>query len=189
MATATGRFRILGVEHAAILMDDAGTVTEHDLHFINNVGFDIQQQDITFEGDQQAVRKYFFNGIVINVACDTYDVKAVSEAFNKQEITAGLPAGVTGRVYFGDEVETAGIKVGFLAQVKAENLTLQTIETLHFVAPMTALTIVRPPTLAYNAKAQLLLTFTAEKTSTDVAGDALPSVPDNGCFWYLDRIA
>lgn len=189
MATATGKFRILGVEHAAVLLDDAGTVTEHDLHFINNVGFDIQQQDITFEGDQQAVRKYFFNGIVINVACDTYDVKAVSEAFNKQEITAGLPTGVTGRIYFGDEVETAGVKVGFLAQVKAENLTTQTIETLHFVAPMTALTIVRPPTLAYNAKAQLLLTFTAEKTSTDVAGDDLPSVPTNGCFWYLDRIA
>lgn len=166
----------------------AGTaVVQHDLHFINNVGFDVQQQDVAFEGDQQAVRKFFLNGVVINVACDTYDVAAISEAFDKQVVTGGLPSGVAGRVYFGDNTETAGVKCGLLAQIKAENLTTQLIETLQFVAPICVLSIVRPPVLAYNAKAQLQLTFTAEKTSVDIAGVGLPGVPSGGAFWYLDN--
>lgn len=165
----------------------ATAVVEHDLHFINNVGFDVQQQDVAFEGDQQAVRKFFLNGVVINVACDTYDVAAISEAFDKDVVTAGLPSGIAGRVYFGDNTETAGVKCGLLAQIKAENLTTQLIETLRFVAPICVLSIVRPPVLAYNAKAQLQLTFTAEKTSVDIAGVGLPGVPTGGAFWYLDN--
>jgi hypothetical protein len=203
MATSTGRYRILGINHAAILLPGTPAtppnftpITEHDLHFINNVGYDIQQQDVAFEGDQQSVRKYFLNGMVINVVCDTVDIKAVSEAFNKQVVVGtgttssdnNIPTGVK-RVYFGDSGETAGVKCGFLAQMLAEDLTTQDIVTLKFVAPITALTIVRPPTFAYNAKAQLSLTFTAEKTETDIAGNALADVPDDGAFWYLDEIS
>lgn len=194
MATSTARYRILGVEHAAILKPvvpatTPPSVAEHDLHFINNVGFDVQQQDIAFEGDQQSVRKYFLNGVTINVACDTFDVKAVSEAFNKQVVTTGLPTGIDGRLYFGDVAETSGVKVGIVAQIRAENLTTQLMETLRFVVPVGSLTVVRPPTLAYNAKAQLNLVISGEKTTTDIALQALPGVPTDGCFWYLDNIA
>jgi hypothetical protein len=197
MATATEKFRILGVEHAAILMDSTptpGTVTEHDLHFVNTVNFDVQQQDIAFEGDQQTVRKYIMNGITINVTCDTVDVKAVSEAFNKSTVVGdgpsgnGIPVGTT-RIYFGDLAETSGVKVGFLAQTHADALTAQTVDILDVVIPMSALTIFRPPNLGFNAKGQMNLIFAGEKTTSDVTGDPLPEVPADGCFWYLDYIA
>lgn len=201
MATADGKYRILGVEHAEIITrltawvagggtPVLGTMAHHDLHFINNVGFDVQQQDVAFEGDQQSVRKFFMNGIVVNVVCDTFDLKAISEAFDKDVHvgtggSTGIPTGVK-RVYFGETDETAGVKVGLLAQIKAENLTLQTIETLQFVVPVASLTVVRPPVLAYNAKAVMNLTFTAEKTTTDIALNPLTGVPTDGTFWYLD---
>lgn len=191
MAVSADRYRILGAQHAAFQKSSGGatpTVQEQDLHFINNVGFDVQQTDVAFEGDQQSVRKYFLNGITINVVCDTYDVAAISNAFNKQVITTGLPTGVAKRLYFGDDIEASGVKCGFVAQIRAENLTLQTMETLRFVAPMCSLTVVRPPVLAYNAKAQLNLQFTAEKTVNDIIGAPLPGAPADGCMWYLDAL-
>lgn len=166
----------------------SGDVIQHDLHFINNVGFDVQQSDVAFEGDQQSVRKFFLNGIVINVACDTYDLRAVSTAFNKTETSVTIGGVVHKRTYFGDTAETAGINVGFLAQVQAENLNTGIVETLQFVAPVTSLTVVRPPTLAYNAKAQLILALTAQKTDHDIGGIALPGCPTGGAFWFLDTL-
>jgi hypothetical protein len=189
MPASTAKFRILGIDHAAIQKDVAGTLTEYDMHFINNVTFDVQQQDVAFEGDNQTVRKFFMNGITATAACDTYDLAAISNAFGKTEVTAGVPDGVDGRTYFGDSVETAGVKCGLVAQVYAENLTTQLIETLRFVLPICVLTVVRPPTLAFNSKGVLSMTFTAEKADADISGDPLPSVPSGGAFWYVDRIA
>lgn len=194
MALATARYRILGVEHAAIQKRVAGvspnpdTVVEYDVQMINNIGFDVQQQDITFEGDNTAIRKFFLNGIVANIGADVFDLAAISSAFGKQEITTGLPTGVTGRVYFGTTEETAGVRVGFMSEVRAENTVNGATETVRITLPRTVLTIVRPPALAYNTKAPLAMTFTAEKTSQDLLGATLPSVPTGGCFWYLDRI-
>lgn len=202
MTLSLDKYRILGVEHAAIQKPGTGgpppPMLEYDMHFINNVGFDVQQQDIAFEGDQQSVRKYFLNGVVVNVVCDTFDVAAISAAFNKQVVTAAsltaagstdtLPAGVAKRLYFGESAETTGVKCGFVAQIRCENITTQLMETLRFVAPVCALTVVRPPTLAYNSKAQLSVTFTAEKAVQDVRGVALAGVPADGCFWYMDAL-
>ena len=189
MPLSTDKYRILGVQHAAFQSSAAPPlIVENDLHFINNVGFDVQQTDVAFEGDQQSVRKFFLNGITINVVCDTYDVAAISAAFNKQTVTTGVPVGVAKRIYFGDDIEASGVKVGFLAQIRAENLTTQLMETLRFVAPICSLTVVRPPVLAYNAKAQLNLQFTAEKTTKDIGGAVLPGAPVDGCMWYLDAL-
>ncbi len=191
MAAADAKFLIIGCEHAALQKKVAGspaTIAEHDLMLINNVGFDVQQQDIAFEGDNTVRRKFFLNGIVVNVGTDAWDLKAVSEGFGKSEVTTGLPSGVAGRTYFGDSVETAGVKVGFVAAVVAENTVDGETETLRLVTPRDSLTIVRPPNFAYNTKAGLSLTLTAEKATTDIADIALPSVPSGGAFWYLDRM-
>lgn len=164
----------------------AGDVIQNDLHFINNVGFDVQQTDVAFEGDQQTVRKFFLNGIVVNVACDTYDLRAISGAFNKTENTVSVFSVTHKRTYFGETAETSGINVGFLAEVQAENINTGSVETLDFVVPVASLTVIRPPTLAFNAKAQLVLALTAQKVSQDISGIALAGCPPGGCYWYLD---
>lgn len=191
MPAAAAVFEIIGAEHAAIQRKVVGTpntIVEYDVSLVNNIGFDVQQQDIAFEGDNISKRKFFLNGIVVNLAGDAWDLRAVSNAFGKNEVTAGLPAGVAGRTYFGDSVETAGVKVGFVSEVYGENTVDGTTELLRLVTPRNTLTIIRPPNFAYNTKAGLSLTMTAEKTTTDIKDDALPGVPTRGAFWYLDRM-
>jgi hypothetical protein len=188
MAASTARLRFLGVEHAAFLKSTTPpTIVEHDIHFINTVGFDTQTTDISFEGDNQSVRKTFLTGITINITADTYDLAAITGAFAKNVVTAALPTGIEERVYFGDSVEAAGVRCGFLAQVLAENLTSNEIETVDFVAPMGTLTVARPPNLQYNTKGQLTMVFTAEKTGVDMGAVALPGLENGNIFWYLDR--
>jgi hypothetical protein len=189
MAASTARLRFLGVEHAAFLKAPVPpAIVEHDIHFINTVGFDTQTTDIAFEGDNQSVRKTFLTGITVNITADTYDLAAITGAFGKDVVTAGLPTGVDERVYFGDSVEAAGVKCGFTAQVLAENLTDNTIETVNFVSPKGTLTVARPPNLQYNTKGQLTMVYSAEKSSVDIANVALPTAPTGGVFWWLDRL-
>lgn len=191
MPAAAAVFEIIGAEHAAIQKRVTGTpntIVEYDVSLVNNIGFDVQQQDIAFEGDNVSKRKFFLNGIVVNLAGDAWDLRAVSNAFGKSEITTGLPVGVAGRTYFGDSAETAGVKVGFVSEVYGENTVDGTTELLRLVTPRNTLTIIRPPNFAYNTKAGLSLTMTAEKTTTDIADIALPGVPTRGAFWYLDRL-
>lgn len=162
-------------------------IIEQDLHFINSAGFDTITNDIDFEGDNQVIRRVFLNGIQINVRTDTYDLAAISKAFDKIEITT-IP-GVLGRTYMGDTDETAGAHVGFVAQIRAENLVTGENETLRLTAPVCRLNVIAPPALAYNSKGVMELVFVAEKTSVQIDGSALPGVPTGGCFWFLDRIA
>lgn len=162
-------------------------IIEQDLHFINSVGFDTITNDIDFEGDNQVVRRVFLNGIQINVRTDTYDLAAISKAFNKIEVTT--IAGVLGRTYMGDTDETAGARVGFVAQIRAENLVTGLNETLRLTCPVARLNVIAPPALAYNSKGVMELVFVAEKTSVQIDGSALPGVPTEGCFWMIDRIA
>lgn len=83
----TAKYRILGVQHAALLLPSSGLVVEHDMHFINKVAFNFATQDVAFEGDQQVVRRYLLNGITIAVTLDTFDLAAVCAAIGKVEIT------------------------------------------------------------------------------------------------------
>lgn len=170
----------------AVAISDAAII-EQDLHFINSVGFDTITNDIDFEGDNQVVRRVFLNGIQINVRTDTYDLAAISKAFNKIEVTT-IP-GVLGRTYMGDTDETAGARVGFVAQIRAENLVTGLNETLRLTCPVARLNVIAPPALAYNSKGVMELVFVAEKTSTQIDGSALPGVPTEGCYWMIDRIA
>ncbi len=191
MAAANARYRIIGVEHAEILVNngaDPAAIVPHDVHFIREVAFDTQVQDITFEGDNQAVRKYMLNGITAVLRSDTWDLQAISAAFGKNEVTAGLPDGVTGRTYFGDAAEAAGVRCGLAVEVMAENIATNANERLRLVVPVGLLSVVRPPALQYNTKAGLEVNFSGEKTTTDIAGADLPGVTDP-IFWFVDRLA
>jgi hypothetical protein len=189
VAASTAKFRFVGVEHAGILKKVTGTpdtIVEYDLHFINSVAFDTQTNDIDFEGDNQSVRRVFLNGITATVRCDTYDLSAISNAFGKNEVTT--VTGVAGRTYFGDTDEVAGVTVGFVAQVRAENLTTGLNETVRVTMPRGRLQVLPPPGLAFNSKGVLELVFAAEKTAVDLINVALTGVPSGGAFWMLDRI-
>lgn len=189
MAHATAKFRIVGVEHAAALVSSGGvtpTIVEVDMHFVNSVTWDPQTSEINFEGDNQQVRRTYLNGINVAIRLDTWDLAAASSIFDKDEVTT--VEGVAGRTYFGDIDEQAGVTSGFVSQVRAENLTSGTNETVRSVSPKGRLQVIRPMAAVYNNKAVMELTYAAERSTTDVVGAALTDVPAQGAMWFLDRI-
>lgn len=190
MAPTTAKFRMSGVRHAAVLQSTGGgtpTIVERDLHFINGLTFDPQTDEIVFEGDDESVRRNFLRGINVSVTLDTYDLAAVSTVFGKDEVAV---TGTLGRTYFGNAVEVAGISCGLMSEVLAENLQSTTTERLRTVVPRGRMSVITPPTLGYNAKAQMALTFSGEKTAFDVINAALTGVVSTDpILWYMERMA
>ncbi len=188
MALPNQNLRILGVDEAYILTDNAGTVVETRLHFINQANFTTDIATVDFQGDQTQERVYLANGFSVELVCDKYDLTALGIAFNKTDVTTGLPVGVASRVYFGESAETAGATVGmkFVVRSAVDNVA-NTTKQEDIVVPVGTLSALEPPNLSYNGKGQMRLRLSATKTTVDIAGDALPGGPTDGATWYMDR--
>lgn len=191
MAASTRIYRILGVNAAYLLSDGGGgAVTATQVRFANQINFSSDIGTVDFQGDQEQERVYVDNGFTVEFTGDKYDVKGVTTALSKNVVTSGAGlAGIAQRVYFGDTAQTAGVSVGFRATCSAVDEVSGATKTIRIEVPRCTLTVVEPPNLQYNGKGQLRLRLSAEKTSTDIAGTALPSVPTGGCRWYLDELS
>lgn len=186
---ALGQYRILGITDAKILYNVTGTVTKLDLHFVNTVEINPEEETIEFTGDDQKVVRYAVSGMNGTITQDTIDITdlGAAGAFGKTEQT-GI-SGVASRTYWGDETEAAGITRGLEFKAKAEKLSDGSTKDIVITVPRARIAAVRPPSLANKAKAQLQLRFSAERTTTDIGGNALTGVPTNGAFWYFDELS
>ena len=189
MANSTDILRILGVKYAAFLYDAAGTVTEEQIRKIRNVATDTDTTEVVYEGDETADRIPVFNALNLTLTADYWNMKAVAKIFNKTAVTVGLPAGVAERTYFGEDAELGGVQVGFVAKASALELTTNAVVTIGIYIPVATILYVPPPPLEYKSKAQQTLQISALKTAEDIAGDALPGVSTDGCYWYYDRFS
>lgn len=187
MANSTDILRILGVSYAALLYDASGTVTETQLKKIRNVASDIDNTEVVFEGDESADRIPVFNSLNITWTTDYWNLAAVAKVYNKTAVTTGLPTDEAERTYFGEDAELGGIQVGFVGKAKALNLTTNLTKTIGFVIPKATMLYVPMPALEYKSKAQMQVSISSLKTTTDIAGDDLPGVPTDGCYWYYTR--
>jgi hypothetical protein len=190
MAFATQEYSIIGVKHAAIMLVVDGTpdtIVENDILFARNVNYEPQVQTITFEGDDVREDRDILNGLNITVQADKFDLATISNAYGKQVVTASLPDGVAGRIYFGDSGELS-VLCGVVSEVDAKNEATGDIETLRMVVPKATLKVFQPRALQYNTKAGTEFRFSALKTAVDLLNVALPGVPAGGAFWYLDQM-
>lgn len=190
MAFSIEQYSIIGVADAKLLTDNGTGITETDLLFVRNVSFEPRIQTISFEGDDTSEDRDSMTGINVTVQCDKFDLKAISTMYGKNTITT-IPS-VAWRLYFGDAAEVNGVDVGLSFTVTAkreDSAGASATELLKFVFPVTTMKVFKPVSLQYNSKAGLELAFSAKKTTTDVAGTALTSVPSTGAFWYMEKAA
>lgn len=184
---ALAQYRILGITDAKILYNNASAVAEVDLHFVNNVEIEPEEETIEFEGDDQKVKRFAISGMSGTITLDTIDILDLggTGGFAKTEQTA--LTGIASRTYWGDETESAGITRGLRFRAKAEKLSDGSTKDVDIIVFRARISAVRPPSLSNKAKAQLQLRFSAERATTDIAGGALTGVPTNGAFWAFDE--
>jgi hypothetical protein len=182
-------YRIVTITDLALVRDVAGAATLEDIHFGNKAEFKTDTTTITYEGDGQVAKKYFSSAFDVDIAADTWDAEAFELTFGKATVTAGLPVGVTKRTYWGSNADAAGISCGVSATATVEDLATGANTQVRIVAPVGTLSPPNPPALANIAKSPMVAQFSAKKTTVDIAGDALPGVPADGCFWYMEELA
>lgn len=190
MAPANKTYRILGVNSLHVLTDGGASITATALAFVNQVNFNSDIGTVDFQGDQQQERVYVDNGFTVEAICDKYDLKGISTAFGKSVVTSGAGlSGIAERTYFGETAQTAGVSAGVRCTVSAVDSISGATKTCRIEVPVSTLSVVEPPNLQYNGKGQMRVRFTATKTSVDITGDALPSVPTGGCTWFWDELS
>lgn len=183
-----GTYRIVTINDLKFIRDNAGTVAFVDLNFGNSADFKTDMTTITYEGDGTQTKKYFSTAFDVDIEGDDWDALALELIFGKTAVTAGLPVGVAKRTYWGANADASGIVCGIMAQCTAEEVLTGVNKQLQIVAPKGTLSPPNPPALKNIAKAGVKCSFSARKTLTDMANDALPSVPADGCFWYMDEM-
>src|SRR6476661_2887696 len=102
--------------------------------------------------------------------------------------TFSAPSGVAKRVYMGDNTEFAQVPVALVMTVAAieEDSGVSTAKDVMITIPKANLSPFKPGDLGNRAKETFEIQWTAVKTTADIAGTALPSVPADGCTWYYD---
>src|SRR5262245_4766761 len=115
MAASTARY--FGFDFfAASLILAASTV---NFLFANKIDLKPQEKTITFAGDGQELLIYLVTAIVAEFTEDCIDLPALSAAYGKNKVTAGLPSGLAELTWFGDKTEQGGVAAGMYADAHA----------------------------------------------------------------------
>jgi len=188
MTASSARYFVYDFTHAAWQKNVASVVTDVDLLFANKAVLNPDESDITFEGDGQVKHVYITKGITVEYTPDVVDLNAISSMFGKSEVTGSLPSGLARGTWMGDTTEAAGVSAGWWGRANAikDVAGVQTAVRVRIWVPLGTLTISKPPGLNTAAKAeQMVWRLSAVRTTLDVAGNALPSVPSGGAFYFL----
>jgi hypothetical protein len=183
-------YRISGLTDCKIQIDNAGTVQELDLYFINEANFEPEMEDIEWSGDGQKITVQSMTALNVELTCDAWDADTIAAVFGVTAVTASLPTGEAKRWYWGTAEHVAGAPCGLVIVCTATDVDTNATKTLEIVAPKGTLSFPSPPAgLANKSTAQLSSTFAAEQTLVDAAGDPLPGVGSDPIFWYLTELS
>lgn len=183
-----GRYRIKTISDCKGLRNNAGAVQEIDLDMVKSAEFETEIEELEYEGDGTKTIVYYLSALTIALAYATFHVSALRQLFGKTVVTAGLPSGVSERDYFGANSDAGGIICGIKVICQAQDLDSGANIQLAIVCPRGTLSTLTPPALENLSPPDTELQFSAEKTTVDIAGNALPGVPSDGAFWYVDCI-
>lgn len=188
MTASFDTYRITGVYRLAALRNVASVVTETQIPFTNGVAFKDKIKTITYEGDGQSLDKYVLEGMTMESKADEFGVAAIKTIFGKSEVTASLPADEAVRLYIGDDTDAQGVTVGMAAYCTAEKVSTGANVKLKICCPRGILSSPEMPDLQNRNKSGMSFKFSAVRTTTDIAGAALPGVPTEGIYAYVAEL-
>jgi hypothetical protein len=173
-----------------VLVVSGSTIVPVDLFYARQVTVDPQITTLTFEGDDTSQIIDDLTRIDAVVTCDKQDDNALQAIFGKTEVS--VPAsGETSGMWFGDNTEVAGISAGLQYDLayKDESSTPHVSTTLRYRFPKGTVKVFRPQNAEYKSKHVMVLNFSFEKTSTDLAGSSLTGIPTGGAYFIRSRVS
>jgi hypothetical protein len=176
---------------AKLLLPGSPSIVEVDVLYANQIEFATDRTELTFEGDAQSRKVFITSGITANLRPDSVPLAALETAYAKTPVTTSLPAALARATYFGDLVESKGVTSGLYGRGYAikEESGVEEVVDIEIRIFKGTLNLSGPPNLQTKQKAQgQTMSLSAVRTSTDVNGTALPSVPTGGAFYWLAEL-
>ncbi len=193
VSATTNTFQIAatyGGSAVVLTSDGTGTyksIVEVDLKFINKATPSADSQEFTYSGDGLTRKQKKTTGYQVVLSADCLTQDARETIFSMTAVTSGLPAAYTRGVWEGTTTELAGVACGVWLEGTATKVDATTgVESSVYLRrwwPVGRIVYDGPPEQESSNKFGLdQYTFTASKTSVDICGGALPSVPSGGAF-------
>jgi hypothetical protein len=179
-------YKVKGISDARIGWNNASVLTYQDVPFGSELAIEGDVADVNFEGDGQVEKAYYDASISGTISADKFTQEVLQRVFNKTPVVAGLPGGVASRQYVGsqDELAASYVEIG---------ITLDAIDEATGGAKSLRLTVfkVKPSpyvqgNVGHRTKMGMQIGWSAVRTSTDIVGGALPSVPTGGAIYAID---
>jgi hypothetical protein len=186
------RLRIAGIIDLKIGYNNAGTITYIDVPYGNKFTMTTNVTNITYEGDNETTDVFSSADLSGTLGADKLSDEVLLKAFGKTALTSAthsaLSSLINERMYFGENAEFVASPVELVATAAAVRDDVDPEEAHEVVVTVFKAIIkpFKPGDLANRAKVPFELEWTAKKTTTDIAGDALIGVPADGVTYALD---
>jgi hypothetical protein len=200
IGATTNTFQVattVGGSAVALTTDGTGTykgIKEYDVYLANSANISTKSKTFTYAGDDTELERTQILGYTVELDADCIPLATHMALFGLSAYAANLPATVgstanTSLVYGGGTTERAGVTAGlyFVGTAKRVDYTTgaETDVAVTRWFPVGTVSGVTPAGNKTGDKADVeKYTFTASKTSVDIAAGALPAtVPTGGIFY------
>ncbi len=178
--------RIYEIFDAKLLVKSGVSVVEHTVTFANQASFQPEEKTIEFEGSGTTSTVYLQSKLTAELQADAWPLDVLNAIYGDTAVTAGLPAGVARRQFFGKRKQS-GVKAGLKVTAVAINDADSTTRIIDIIVPVGLLSAVQAPSLQSGNKAPMKVKLAAEQTAKDLAGTAIVGLAAGEvCTWFFD---
>jgi hypothetical protein len=167
-------------------------IVETVIPWPNAIEVTTEEANYTFEGGGQQRVFYGTRGMSLQFRPDVLTIEDIATIFGKTVVTAGLPTGLDRLYWFGDVDERKGVAAGFIGKAYAtkNDAGVETTCTIWLWIPAGVLTLGGPPAMQTGQKlGQQTYRLSATRTTKNVIGATLPTVPALGAFYAIGEEA
>jgi hypothetical protein len=195
ISSTTNTFQVsatYGGSAAVLTSDGSGTyksIAEYDILMANKATISPQSKDFTYAGDDTEIKRTQILGYTVELDADCIPLATHMGLFSLSAQSTALPDSYTSMVYGGTLTERAGVSAGLWFEGTATRIDgttgAETNVTVRRWFPVGTVSGVTPGGQTTGDKSEVeKYTFTASKSSVDVAAGALPAtIPTGGVFF------
>ncbi len=185
---AENKYEIYGVRHCYIEYNNGGVIGYKRVWFTKESEIKAEAGKLEFSGDGQKFNRpygYLCSG---TVACEIDDDTIDSILWGLPVVTPGGGDDFAKRFYHGVDQELQTTYVGVRLTMDGANTDTGAPIVMRFRVLKAQFSPDSPPKMQTEAIGGRLLTFNAHRTTTDIVGGALTSMPTRGASWIRDFI-
>jgi len=179
-------YKVKGIRDVRIGWNNASVIAYEDVPFGTELAINADVADVNFEGDGQVERLYYDASFSGSFSADKFRQEVLQRIFTKAIVVAGLPGTVASRQYAGtaDELSAGYFEIG---------VSLDAVDEITGASKVLMLTVFKAKAgpyvqgnVGHRTKMGMQIDWSSIRTSTDIIGAALPSVPTGGAVYAID---